>query len=119
MKRRELIRHLERFGCVLLREGAKHSRYVNLADPRRIGTGHEAALTDAERLGRVQAHDGRKLGCAHRIESGGRVDDHLQPGLGAKRNPRTTSSGPVSVRSRPNRPIWLRSDPKLTGALPK
>jgi predicted RNA binding protein YcfA (HicA-like mRNA interferase family) len=38
MKRRELIRHLERFGCVLLREGAKHSRYVNLTDPHRTST---------------------------------------------------------------------------------
>lgn len=38
MKRRELIRHIERFGCGLLREGAKHSRYVNLADPRRTST---------------------------------------------------------------------------------
>jgi mRNA interferase HicA len=38
MKRRELIRHLERFGCVLVREGAKHSRYVNLANPRRTST---------------------------------------------------------------------------------
>ena len=38
MKRRELIRHLERFGCMLVREGAKHSRYVNLADPRRTST---------------------------------------------------------------------------------
>ena len=38
MKRRELIRHLERFGCGPLREGAKHSRYVNLADPRRTST---------------------------------------------------------------------------------
>ncbi len=38
MKRRELIRHIERFGCVLLREGAKHSRYVNLADPQRSST---------------------------------------------------------------------------------
>ncbi len=38
MKRRELIRHLERFGCVLVREGAKHSRYINLADPRRTST---------------------------------------------------------------------------------
>lgn len=38
MKRRELVRHLERFGCVLVREGAKHSRYVNLADPRRTST---------------------------------------------------------------------------------
>ena len=32
MKRKELIRHLERHGCVQLREGAKHSRYINLAN---------------------------------------------------------------------------------------
>ncbi|HEX7409493.1 MAG TPA: type II toxin-antitoxin system HicA family toxin [Candidatus Binatia bacterium] len=38
MKRRELIRHLERFGCALLDEGAKHSRYINLADPTRRST---------------------------------------------------------------------------------
>ena len=38
MKRRELIRHLERFDCVLAEEGAKHSKYVNLADPRRVTT---------------------------------------------------------------------------------
>ena len=38
MKRRELIRHLERFDCVLVEEGAKHSKYVNLADPRRVTT---------------------------------------------------------------------------------
>ena len=38
MKRRELIRHLERFGCVLVREGAKHSRYVSMADPVRTST---------------------------------------------------------------------------------
>ncbi len=31
MKRRELIRHLEAHGCELLREGAKHSIYVNRA----------------------------------------------------------------------------------------
>ncbi len=29
MKRRELIRHLERQGCQVLREGAKHTVYVN------------------------------------------------------------------------------------------
>ena len=29
MQRRELIRHLEAHGCVLLREGAKHSVYYN------------------------------------------------------------------------------------------
>jgi mRNA interferase HicA len=38
MKRKELIRFLERHGCVLLKEGAKHSRYVNLADPSRVTT---------------------------------------------------------------------------------
>jgi mRNA interferase HicA len=38
MKRRELIRHLERFGCALLDEGAKDSRYINLADPTRRST---------------------------------------------------------------------------------
>jgi len=31
MKRRDLIRHLEQHGCTLLREGAKHSVYVNRA----------------------------------------------------------------------------------------
>ncbi len=29
MKRRELIRHLEKHGCELLREGAKHTVYVS------------------------------------------------------------------------------------------
>lgn len=31
MKRRDLIRHLEAHGCELLREGGKHSVYVNRA----------------------------------------------------------------------------------------
>ena len=31
MKRRNLIRHLERHGCELLREGGNHSVYVNRA----------------------------------------------------------------------------------------
>lgn len=35
MKRRDLVRHLDRHGCVLLREGPKHSRYISLADPTR------------------------------------------------------------------------------------
>ncbi|MBI5365471.1 MAG: addiction module toxin, HicA family [Planctomycetes bacterium] len=34
MKRQELLHH----GCALLREGAKHSVYVNLADTRRTAT---------------------------------------------------------------------------------
>ncbi|MCD6328161.1 type II toxin-antitoxin system HicA family toxin [bacterium] len=38
MKRREFIRHLRRFDCVLLREGAKHSRYISLADTARTTT---------------------------------------------------------------------------------
>ena len=29
MKRRDLVRHLERHGCELLREGGNHSVYVN------------------------------------------------------------------------------------------
>ena len=31
MKRRDLIRHLEQHGCVLLREGRSHTVYVNRA----------------------------------------------------------------------------------------
>jgi mRNA interferase HicA len=30
MKRIDLIRHLERHGCELLREGSNHTMYVNL-----------------------------------------------------------------------------------------
>ncbi len=33
MKRRALLRHLEEYGCELLREGGNHSIYVN----RRVG----------------------------------------------------------------------------------
>ena len=29
MKRKDLIRHLEQHGCELLREGGRHSLYVN------------------------------------------------------------------------------------------
>ena len=29
MKRRDLIRHLESYGCEFLREGGKHTVYVN------------------------------------------------------------------------------------------
>ena len=31
MKRRDLIRHLERYGCEFLREGGSHTVYVNRA----------------------------------------------------------------------------------------
>ena len=32
MKRRELIRHLEAHGCELLREGGRHTLYINRAE---------------------------------------------------------------------------------------
>lgn len=38
MKRHLLIRHLVQNGCALVREGAKHSRWINLADPERQST---------------------------------------------------------------------------------
>jgi len=31
MKRKDLIKHLEKQGCVLLREGSNHSVYINRA----------------------------------------------------------------------------------------
>jgi mRNA interferase HicA len=34
MKRQDLVRHLEKHSCVLLREGAKHSVYYNSAAQR-------------------------------------------------------------------------------------
>lgn len=34
MKRRDLVRHLERHGCALLREGGSHSVYVNRDDSK-------------------------------------------------------------------------------------
>jgi predicted RNA binding protein YcfA (HicA-like mRNA interferase family) len=37
MKRRELLRHLERHGCELLREGGSHSVYVNRVE-RKVST---------------------------------------------------------------------------------
>jgi len=38
VKRRDLIKHLEAFGCYLLKEGRKHSRFVNLADTDKQAT---------------------------------------------------------------------------------
>ena len=32
MKRTQLLKHLRKNGCTLLTEGAKHSKWVNLAD---------------------------------------------------------------------------------------
>ncbi len=33
MKRKSLIRHLEKYECILLREGANHSVYINSIHP--------------------------------------------------------------------------------------
>jgi len=38
VKRKQLLRHLNRNGCALLREGAKHSRWINLADHTKQST---------------------------------------------------------------------------------
>jgi mRNA interferase HicA len=38
VKRRQLLRHLKASGCALLKEGAKHSRWINLADESRQAT---------------------------------------------------------------------------------
>ena len=38
MKRRDLVQHLQRYGCALLKEGRRHSRYVNLAETQRQAT---------------------------------------------------------------------------------
>ncbi|MGI9054753.1 MAG: type II toxin-antitoxin system HicA family toxin [Pyrinomonadaceae bacterium] len=35
MKRRDLLRHLEKYGCFLLREGGDHSIWKNTANNRR------------------------------------------------------------------------------------
>lgn len=37
MKRVDLIRHIERHGCVFLREGGKHTVYINRAT-RKVST---------------------------------------------------------------------------------
>lgn len=37
MKRRDLVRHLEAHGCALLREGGRHTVYLNPAN-RKIST---------------------------------------------------------------------------------
>lgn len=34
MKRRDLVRHLESHGCEMLREGSRHTLYVNRAEQK-------------------------------------------------------------------------------------
>ena len=46
MKRNDLIRHLERYGCELLREGGNHSIYVNRAAGRSSAVPRHREIND-------------------------------------------------------------------------
>jgi mRNA interferase HicA len=46
MKRRDLIRYLEKHGCVLLREGGSHSWWINPAQNRRSAVPRHSEIND-------------------------------------------------------------------------
>ncbi len=46
MKRSDLIRHLESHGCELLREGGKHSVYVNRAKGKSASVPRHREIND-------------------------------------------------------------------------
>jgi mRNA interferase HicA len=46
MKRAKLIDHLQEHGCVLLREGGKHSIYKNPRNNKRTAVGRHRELSD-------------------------------------------------------------------------
>jgi mRNA interferase HicA len=46
MKRGDLIRHLNKQGCYLLREGANHSIFQNPANKRQTTVGRHPELSD-------------------------------------------------------------------------
>lgn len=46
MKRHKLVQHLERHGCVLLREGGNHAIYLNPANNKRSAVGRHNELDD-------------------------------------------------------------------------
>jgi predicted RNA binding protein YcfA (HicA-like mRNA interferase family) len=46
MKRRDLVRHLEAHGCELLREGARHSVFVNRAKGKSSTVPRHAEVND-------------------------------------------------------------------------
>lgn len=46
MKREDLLRHLRRHGCRPLREGGKHSVWVNPANGRRAAVPRQRELND-------------------------------------------------------------------------
>jgi predicted RNA binding protein YcfA (HicA-like mRNA interferase family) len=55
VKRTELVRHLEAQGCRLLREGAKHSVYVNRATGKATSVPRHREINDF--LARKICHD--------------------------------------------------------------
>jgi mRNA interferase HicA len=46
MKRHELLAHLRQHGCVLVREGAKHSWWGNPANNRRTAVPRQGEIDD-------------------------------------------------------------------------
>lgn len=46
MKRRDLVRHLRRHGCVLVREGSDHTIYENPANGRRAPVPRHREIPD-------------------------------------------------------------------------
>ncbi|WP_373530373.1 type II toxin-antitoxin system HicA family toxin [Nostoc sp.] len=46
MKRRELIRHLEKNGCLFLREGGRHTIYYNLSNNRTSAVPRHTEIVD-------------------------------------------------------------------------
>lgn len=46
MKRLDLIRHLEKQGCVLLREGGSHTVYINRATQRSSAVPRHREIND-------------------------------------------------------------------------
>jgi mRNA interferase HicA len=46
MKRYKLIAHLEKNGCILLREGANHAIYLNPSNQKQSAIGRHRELSD-------------------------------------------------------------------------
>jgi len=46
MKRRDLLRHLAQFGCTLIREGARHSIFLNPANNRTSSVPRHSEIND-------------------------------------------------------------------------
>jgi mRNA interferase HicA len=46
VKRRELVRHLEKHGCQFHREGSKHTQYRNLANKKTSAVPRHSEIND-------------------------------------------------------------------------